>query len=128
MEIDFNAANKVVFGHHMLNHARRHDLILDEIYSKQNWLAEDGTLTKVLLYDIVQQARCPAGIAVVNADSCYDRIAHRMGSMAFQLVGVPATATVSVLPMIQDMKFFLRTGYGDSTAFGGTMGDFFAIE
>ncbi len=35
MEADFNAANKVVLGQHMLNHARHHDLIPDEIYSKK---------------------------------------------------------------------------------------------
>ncbi len=53
MEADFNAVNKVVFGQCMLNHARCHDLIPDEIYSKCNRLAEDRTLTKVLFYDIV---------------------------------------------------------------------------
>ncbi len=53
MEADFNAANKVVFGQRMLDHVRRHELILDEIYSKSNWLAGDRTLTKVLFNDIV---------------------------------------------------------------------------
>jgi hypothetical protein len=51
IEADFYAANKIVFGQRMLNHARCHDLIPDEIYSKKNQLAEDGTLTKVLFYD-----------------------------------------------------------------------------
>ncbi len=45
MEADFNTANKKVFGQRMLDHARNHDLIPEEIYSKRNCLAEDGTLT-----------------------------------------------------------------------------------
>jgi hypothetical protein len=106
-----------------LDHARCHDLIPDEIYSKQNWLAEDGTLTKVIFYDIVRQRRCPAGIAGVNADNCNNRIAHPIASMAFQSVGVPVSATVLMLSTIQDMKFFLRMGYGDSMAFAGATGE-----
>jgi hypothetical protein len=53
MEADFNAASKIVFGQRMLDHARNHNLIPEEIYSKRNCLAEDGTLTKVIFYDIV---------------------------------------------------------------------------
>ena len=34
--------------------------------------------------------------------------------MVFQALGVPSTATDTMLKTIQEMKFFLRTGYGDS--------------
>ena len=37
-----------------------------------------------------------------------------MLSMVLQAFGVPANAVKSMLSTIQDMKFFLRTGYGDS--------------
>jgi hypothetical protein len=44
--------------------------------------------------------------------------------MVVQSFGVPAKAATSMLGTIQDMKFFLRTGYGDSTDFvGGNQGD-----
>jgi hypothetical protein len=123
MEADFNAANKIVFGQRMLNNARKFDLIPDEIYSERNRLAEDGTLTKVIFYDIVRQSRRPVGIAAVNADNCYNRIAHPIVLMVFQAIGVPVNATVLMLSTIQDMKFFLRMGYGDSTVFAGATGD-----
>jgi hypothetical protein len=32
---------------------------------------------------------------------------------------VPATAVESMLGAIENMKFFLRTGFGDSTSFAG---------
>ncbi len=123
MEADFNAANKIVFGQGMLDHARNHDLIPEEICSKRNHLAEDGTLTKVIFYDIVRQSQRPVGIAAVDADNCYDRIAHPIASMVFQAMGVPINATVLMLTTIQDMKFFLQTGFGDSTAFAGATGE-----
>jgi hypothetical protein len=48
----------------------------DEIYSEKNWMADDGTLTKTLLFDIAHQARASAAIAFIDASNCYDRIAH----------------------------------------------------
>ena len=91
----------------------------EEVYSERNRLAEDGTLSKVLFYDIVRQLRRLAGLASVDADNCYDQIAHPMASMVFQSFGVPTPAIESMLTTIQNMKFFLRTGYGDSTKYAG---------
>ena len=120
MEADFNATNKIIYGQRMLQQARRYKLLPEEIYSERNRLADDGTLAKVLFYDIVRQTRRPAGIGAVDADNCYDRIAHPIASMVFQSLGVPEEAAVSMLSTIQDMKFFLRTGFGDSKVYAGS--------
>jgi uncharacterized protein (UPF0332 family) len=53
MEADFNGANKTVFGIRMLENIRRHGMMPEEIFSKWNNMANDGTLTKVLAYDII---------------------------------------------------------------------------
>ncbi len=42
-----------------------------------------------------------------------------MTSMIFQLFGVPTQAIELMLTTIQNMKFFLRTGYDDSTNYTG---------
>jgi hypothetical protein len=39
--------------------------------------------------------------------------------MIFQAFGVPTPAILSMLSTIQNMAFYLRTGYGDSTNFAG---------
>ena len=96
MEADFNATNKIIYGQRMLHQARKYKLIPEEIYSERNRLADDGTLTKVLFYDIVRQTRRPAGIGAADADNCYDRIAHPIASMVFQLLGVPKEAAVLI--------------------------------
>ncbi len=72
MEADFNATNKIIYGQQMLHQARKYKLIPEEIYSKWNRLADDGTLAKVLFYDIVRQTKLSAGISAVDADNCYD--------------------------------------------------------
>jgi hypothetical protein len=119
MEADFNATNKIVYGNRMMAKAREHALMLEEIFSKRNRMADDGTLSKMLFCDLARQARAPAAIASVDTSNCNDRIAHAMASLVFQAFEVPVTAVESMLGTIENMKFFLRTGFGDSTSFAG---------
>ncbi len=106
----------------MLNNARAHNFMPEEIFSKKNHMADNGTLCKTLFYNIARQAHLPAAIALVDASNCYDRIAHAMASLIFQAFGVPTSAVESILGAIKNMKFFLHTGFGDSASFvgGGT--------
>ncbi len=83
---------------------------------------DNDTLAKVIFYDIVCQTQRPAGIAAVDVDNCHNQIAHPIASLVFQSMGAPITATTSMLSTIQDMKFYLRTGYGDSKEFARPTG------
>jgi len=120
MEADFNAMNKEVYGIWMMDNARRYKLIPEEIFSEQNRTADDGGLAKTFLYDIACQTHTPAAIASVDAFNCYDRMEHAMASLIFLSFGVESTAVSAMLETIQKMKFFLRTGYGDSKTFAGS--------
>ena len=120
MEADFNFSNKLIYGVRMMNNVRKHDWMPEEIYSKKGKTADDGTLAKVLFYDIVRQSRVSAGLSSIDAANCYDSIAHAIASLVFQAFGVPEEAIESMLTAIQDMKYFLRTAYGDSTHCAGS--------
>jgi hypothetical protein len=117
MEADFNASNKIMYGVRMMGQARKYRMIPGEIYSEKNWMGDGGTLTKTLFFDTAHQARASAAIASVNASNCYDRIAHVVASLVFQAFGVPELAIESMLSAIENMKFFLRTSFIDSTRF-----------
>ncbi len=119
MEGNFNAANKIVYGTQMLNNSRKYQLMPEEFFSKKNRMADNGTLCKTLYYDITRQARVPVAIASVDASNCYDRIGHAIASMIFQAFGMPMTAKESMLGAIENMKFFLCAGFGDSKTFAG---------
>ncbi len=123
MEADFNATNKIVYGNRMLYNVQKHHLMPKEIYSEKNRLADDGTLVKVLFYDIVRQTKLPAGISAVDADNCHSCIAHPIALLVFQVVGVKKEACESIFSTIQDMKFFLRTGFGDSKEYASATGE-----
>ena len=113
MEGDFNATSKIVYGVRMMSNAQGHHLMPEEIFSKKNQMADNRTLCKTLFYNITRQARVPAAIASVDASNCYDRIAYAMASLIFKAFGVPHTAVETMLGAIENMKFFLRTGFGD---------------
>ena len=119
IEADFNATNKIVYGDRMMKNVRKYNLMPEETFSEKNRMADDGTLCKTLFYDITRQGPVPAAIASVDASNCYDRIAHAIASLVFQTFGVPTTAIETMLGAIKNMKFFLRTGFGDSKSFAG---------
>jgi hypothetical protein len=117
MEADFNASNKTIYGVRMMKNACNHQLMPEEVFSKKNRMADNGTLTKMLFYDVTRQARVSAAIASVDASNCYDRIVHAMASLVFQAFGVPAPAIDSMLSTIENMKLFLWTEFSDLTKF-----------
>jgi hypothetical protein len=70
MEGDSNATNKILYGVRMMNNVWQHRLMPEEIFSKKNRMADNGTLCKTLFYDITRQAQVPAAIASVDASNC----------------------------------------------------------
>jgi hypothetical protein len=43
MEADFNATNKIVYGDRMMKNVRKYNRMPEEIFSKKNRMADDGT-------------------------------------------------------------------------------------
>ena len=68
----------------------------------------------MLFQDVVRQTRLTAGLALVDGENCYDSVAHAIASLVFQAYGVSEEAVQSMLSTIEEMKYYLRTAYGDS--------------
>ena len=119
MEADFNMHNKLIFGKRMLDRARAEGIIPPEQYSDKEHTSEDGTFDKILQSDISRQKRIPLCIVSADAANCYDRVHHAIMALMFLAVGVHSGAIVAMLRSIQLMKFFLRTGWGESSSFIG---------
>ena len=92
MEAEFNFANKTIYGGRMLDNVRKYNLMPEESFSERNRMADDGTLAKVLFYDIVRHLRASDGISSVDVSNCYDSISHAIASLVFQDFGVPEKA------------------------------------
>jgi hypothetical protein len=118
MEADFNFANKLVFGHRMMRQAERKQQIPKEIYGSRNGhSATELGLNRRLVTDLSRQRRWPMAISSVDAHTCYDRIAHAVASICCQRWDVDLGPILAMLITIQQMKFFLRTAFGDSESF-----------
>jgi hypothetical protein len=55
LEADFNFMNKMIYGDRMLANSRRYGCMAEEIFIERGRTTEDGSLAKVLSYDIVRQ-------------------------------------------------------------------------
>ena len=62
--------------------------------ARKNKMADDGSLAKVLSFDIARQTRLTAGLSSVDAVNCYDSVAHAIASLVFQSFGVPKETVV----------------------------------
>ena len=83
-------------------------------------MADNDLLAKVLYYNICRQSRLSAALCSIDVANCYDSIAHAIASIIFQALGVPIGAIESMLETIENMKYFLRTAYGDSKRCAGS--------
>ena len=95
----------------------QHGWMPEEIHSEEEKMDDDGTLAKMLFYDIVQQSQVATGLSSVDKANYYDSIAHTIASLVFQSFGVPKEAVKSMLTAIEEMKYFLRIACGNSKNF-----------
>ena len=119
MEADFNCHNRIFFWDRMMKLAREHGLVPEEIYSEKGKTPEDAILQQVLVYNIARQLRRPLMVASVDAVQCYDRIAHAIASLTLRAYKVPASSVSSMLEPIQEMEYYVRTGFGESSTHSG---------
>ena len=109
----------MIFGKQMLDQARANEIIPPEQYSEQHTAAEDGSFDKILQSDILRQFRQMMSIVFADAANCYARVHHTIMVMVFLSLVVCVGPIASMLHSIQLMKFFLRTGWGESSEFIG---------
>lgn len=104
LEADFNFTNKMIYGDRMLANSRRYGCMAEEIFIERGRTTENGSLAKVLSYDIVRQFWLNVAIASVDAANCY-MIALRtrlrpFSSKLFCGINSGSESTSSVLPLV----------------------------
>ena len=121
-EADFNFFQQFIFGKEAMDTLTKNGLLPNEHFSKKGSTAEDAKFDKTLMVDLSRQARKPMSNVSVDAAQCYDRLNHlRMSLVWCSLIGVIGPIGV-LLSCLQTMKFYQRTGHGDSTCFIGGLG------
>ena len=103
----------------MMKLARENGLVPKEIYSEKGKTPEDAILQQVLVYGIARQLRRPLLVASVDVAQCYNRIAHTVALLTLRAYKVRQTSVASMLTPIQSMEYYLKTSFGESTAYSG---------
>ena len=103
----------------MLHDAREEGLVPSEQYAEKQSTADDGSFDKTLQSDISRQQRKPFSILSADAANCYNRIHHTIMALVFLSLGTGHGSIKAMLLSIQMMKFFLRTGWGESGSWIG---------
>lgn len=116
-EADFNFNTKIL-GKTTLEHAEKYNLLPKEQYgSRKEKSSIDHAIHKRITYDIMRQTRRAGGLCSNDAKSCFDRMVHSIIMLAYRRLGIPIPPVKCMLETIQQMKFQIRTLYGDSEAF-----------
>ena len=80
---------------------------------------QSTAIDQVLTLDAFLQKQISSAVTSMDADTCYDRMAHSMISLCSQCLALVVEVITSLPLTIQLMKFFLQTAFGDSTCFYG---------
>lgn len=118
-EADLNWFMKFVFNDQAMATLTASGKLPEEHFSQKESMAEDACLDKTLTMDISRQSRQPMAVLSLDAAQCYDRVHPVMMSLVWLALLNHIPAISIMLTVLQGMKFFTRTGFGDSSAFFG---------
>ena len=118
-EADSNLHDGFVFGHKMLEHVRSFNFIPQEQLAEKCNTAEDGVFIDVLKADYSRLRHLPLAIVAADAANCYDMVNHIILGMLLRALGVPSGPILAMLRTISTCRYFIRTGFGESSDYMG---------
>ena len=124
-EADFKFFQLFIFGKEAMETLTKNGLLPNEHFSKKGSTAEDVKFDKTLVADMSCQARKPMSNVSVDAAQCYDRVNHVIMSLVWCALTKHMGPNGVLLSCLQTMRFYQRTGHGDSTSFIGGEGFYF---
>lgn len=118
-EADDNFHSGVIFGGRMMDRAREIGFIPEEQMAERHRTAEDGAFQKVLMHDYARLKRSAYSVVSADAANCYDRVNHIILALLLWSLGLPQGPLAAMLVTIAFMKYYLRTGFGESKDYMG---------
>ena len=113
-----NFAFHLLWGQHLVQNALSHKALSPWNFgSRPGVRVHSALLLKTISYDYLCYTRQNAIIFDNDANACFDRIIPSLGLMSTERLGMPATATTSMLATITGMHYYIRTACGISPRF-----------
>jgi Reverse transcriptase (RNA-dependent DNA polymerase) len=114
MEADFNFINKIIGKRIMKNAETANNLAAEQYGSRKQMSSILHATNKQLTFDIVNSTKQNTALLILDAKSCYDRIAQPIASICLRRQGAPKSFCSVMFDTIDKMKHTIRTSYGDS--------------
>jgi hypothetical protein len=121
LEANFNWMNNIIFAKRMIGMALEENLIPGECFSKRGSNCISAVMTKMFICNKARIHHHNAVFEGCDFADCYDRITHNVAGISLRAWGVPQPAINILLETMETMRFFLRTGFGESKQFYGGM-------
>ena len=118
-EADFNQYKSFVVGWMAMMALHDTKGLPSEHFSKRGSTAIDAKFDTTLMVDICRQSRLPMILGSVDAAQCYDRVLHLWVLLMLIALLKNFVLAFVMLFTLQNMRFFVRSGYGDSSVSHG---------
>ncbi len=122
-EADWNGLNKLVFARRMMAAANSSNAVPPEQFANTKSQAIDGVMTRTFADDKVRVYHYTTARASVDLGDCYDAVDHSVASIAMQAYHVPYKMVHMMLKVLQQMQYYLRTGFGQANVPFGSCPD-----
>ncbi len=121
LEADFNWINKIICAKQIIGFALENNLIPGECFSKKGSNCINAVMTKMFICNESRINHHNAYLVGNDFSDSYDRAAHPMAAISLRCFGISQPAINLLLETMETMRFFLRTGFGESKiSYGGT--------
>lgn len=116
LEADMNTGFKSIWGQRLLQKATQLGMISDWQFGiRRGRMCIRAILLKRLSYDCIRLQRSTAVILDNDMRACYDRIVPSQANIATRRVGLSPPTASTMLTILSQTKFHVRTAYGIST-------------
>jgi hypothetical protein len=106
-EANFNCYNQFIFGGQAMQALTNSGYVPEELFSQKGSTAEDAKFDKILMADLLRQARHLMMIVSADVAYCYNRVNHVIMLLIWLVLtngNIPAI--VAYLICLQTVKFF----------------------
>ena len=118
LEADMNFVFCLLCGQRLVHNALSHNALSQRNFGSRPGVRVHSALPlKTISYDYLRYTGQNAIIFDNDAKACFDRIILSLGLMAKEQLGMPATATTSMLSTIKGMHYYIRAAHGISPSF-----------
>lgn len=114
-EVDYNLILKIMWARKLVWHAHDNNALNSgQTGSKPGGSCPSVVLQKIMKNMFSQLSRTPIATLDNDAKSCYDRIVCKVAMLVSRYYGMSLKACELQSSMLKNMKFSIRTAYGDS--------------